>query len=74
MNIAHLSQCEERSSYIFVFFFYLLEEYLILPSGNLQIISVSKKHQGMYKCGAYNPVTREVRTEARGTKLVVKSK
>ncbi|XP_062861345.1 cell adhesion molecule-related/down-regulated by oncogenes [Trichomycterus rosablanca] len=48
------------------------DEYLILPSGNLQIISVSKEDQGMYKCGAYNPVTKEVRIEARGTKLIVK--
>ncbi|XP_017578056.1 cell adhesion molecule-related/down-regulated by oncogenes [Pygocentrus nattereri] len=46
--------------------------YLILPSGNLQIVSVSPEHQGMYKCGAYNPVTRETRVEAHGTKLIVK--
>ncbi|KAI4871908.1 hypothetical protein NFI96_023608, partial [Prochilodus magdalenae] len=48
------------------------DEYLILPSGNLQIISVSSEHQGMYKCGAYNPVTRESKVEAHGTKLIVK--
>ncbi|XP_064158973.1 cell adhesion molecule-related/down-regulated by oncogenes [Anguilla rostrata] len=47
-------------------------EYLILPSGNLQIVSVSPQHQGMYKCGAYNPVTRETRVEAHGTRLTVK--
>ncbi|XP_036393229.1 cell adhesion molecule-related/down-regulated by oncogenes isoform X1 [Megalops cyprinoides] len=47
-------------------------EYLILPSGNLQIASVSPKHQGMYKCGAYNPITRETRVEAHGTKLTIK--
>ncbi|KAJ8368663.1 hypothetical protein SKAU_G00086910 [Synaphobranchus kaupii] len=47
-------------------------EYLILPSGNLQIVSVSPQHQGMYKCGAYNPVTRETRVEAHGTKLTIK--
>uniref|UniRef100_A0AAY4E304 Cell adhesion associated, oncogene regulated n=1 Tax=Denticeps clupeoides TaxID=299321 RepID=A0AAY4E304_9TELE len=46
--------------------------YLLLPSGNLQIISVSSTHQGMYKCGAYNSVTRENRVEPFGTKLVVK--
>ncbi|XP_072550746.1 cell adhesion molecule-related/down-regulated by oncogenes [Salminus brasiliensis] len=48
------------------------DEYLILPSGNLQIVSVSPEHQGMYKCGAYNPITREARVEAHGTKLIVK--
>uniref|UniRef100_A0AAY4E477 Cell adhesion associated, oncogene regulated n=1 Tax=Denticeps clupeoides TaxID=299321 RepID=A0AAY4E477_9TELE len=48
------------------------DEYLLLPSGNLQIISVSSTHQGMYKCGAYNSVTRENRVEPFGTKLVVK--
>ncbi|XP_060779498.1 cell adhesion molecule-related/down-regulated by oncogenes isoform X2 [Neoarius graeffei] len=49
------------------------DEYLILPSGNLQIVSVSPEHQGMYKCGAYNPVTREVKVESYGTKLLVKN-
>ncbi|XP_056092754.1 cell adhesion molecule-related/down-regulated by oncogenes isoform X2 [Rhinichthys klamathensis goyatoka] len=48
------------------------DEYLILPSGNLQIVSVSSEHQGMYKCGAYNPLTRETQVEAHGTKLIVK--
>uniref|UniRef100_A0A8C9T4C6 Cell adhesion associated, oncogene regulated n=1 Tax=Scleropages formosus TaxID=113540 RepID=A0A8C9T4C6_SCLFO len=47
-------------------------EYLILPSGNLQIMSVSPQHQGTYKCAAYNPVTQEVKVEAHGTKLTVK--
>ncbi|XP_056139433.1 cell adhesion molecule-related/down-regulated by oncogenes [Lampris incognitus] len=48
------------------------DDYLVLPSGNLQIISVSNRHQGMYKCGAYNPVTGETRVQAHGTKLSVK--
>ncbi|KAI7802416.1 cell adhesion molecule-related/down-regulated by oncogenes [Triplophysa rosa] len=48
------------------------DEYLILPSGNLQINSVSVEHQGMYKCGASNPLSRETQAEAHGTKLVVK--
>ncbi|KAM4628100.1 cell adhesion molecule-related/down-regulated by oncogenes isoform 2-T2 [Polymixia lowei] len=48
------------------------DEYLVLPSGNLQIISFSARHQGMYKCGAYNPVTGETRGQAHGTKLSVK--
>lgn len=56
----------------FVSFVFLSDEYLILPSGNLQILSVSSEHQGMYKCGAYNPLTRETRVEAHGTKLLVK--
>ncbi|XP_016114635.1 cell adhesion molecule-related/down-regulated by oncogenes-like [Sinocyclocheilus grahami] len=48
------------------------DEYLILPSGNLQIVSVFSEHQGMYKCGAYNPLTRETQVEAHGTKLMVR--
>ncbi|XP_035287864.1 cell adhesion molecule-related/down-regulated by oncogenes-like isoform X2 [Anguilla anguilla] len=48
------------------------DEYLILPSGNLQIVSVSPRHQGTYKCGAYNPVTREAKVEGHGTRLIVK--
>uniref|UniRef100_A0A4W5K2X4 Cell adhesion associated, oncogene regulated n=1 Tax=Hucho hucho TaxID=62062 RepID=A0A4W5K2X4_9TELE len=50
------------------------DDYIVLPSGNLQILSVSPKHGGMYKCGAYNPVTMETRVEAQGTKLTVKRK
>lgn len=49
-------------------------DYLVLPSGNLQIISASSKHQGMYKCGAYNPVTRKTVMQTHGTKLSVKNK
>uniref|UniRef100_A0A3B3SVR0 Ig-like domain-containing protein n=1 Tax=Paramormyrops kingsleyae TaxID=1676925 RepID=A0A3B3SVR0_9TELE len=48
------------------------DEYLILPSGNLQIASASPHHQGVYKCGAYNPVTQETRLETHGTKLAVR--
>lgn len=48
------------------------DDYLVLPSGNLQIISASTKHQGMYKCGAYNPVTRKTVMQSNGTKLSVK--
>ncbi|XP_034024385.1 cell adhesion molecule-related/down-regulated by oncogenes [Thalassophryne amazonica] len=47
-------------------------DYLILPSGSLQITSVSDRHQGMYKCGAYNPVTGETRVQRHGTKVSVK--
>ncbi|GAA6235696.1 cell adhesion molecule-related/down-regulated by oncogenes-like [Lates japonicus] len=48
------------------------DDYLVLPSGNLQIISVSVQHQGMYKCGAFNPVTGETVMQPHGTKLSVK--
>ncbi|KAM6973767.1 cell adhesion molecule-related/down-regulated by oncogenes [Aplochiton taeniatus] len=48
------------------------DDYVVLPSGNLQIVSVSPQHQGMYKCGAYNPVTEETRVQVHGTKLIVK--
>ncbi|XP_024910728.1 cell adhesion molecule-related/down-regulated by oncogenes isoform X2 [Cynoglossus semilaevis] len=47
-------------------------DYLVLPSGNLQIISVSAQHQGMYKCGAFNPVTSETVVQPHGTKVSVK--
>ncbi|XP_029699616.1 cell adhesion molecule-related/down-regulated by oncogenes [Takifugu rubripes] len=49
------------------------DEYLVLPSGNLQIVSVSAQHQGMYKCGAFNPVTGETVFQSHGTKLLVKN-
>uniref|UniRef100_A0A8C4DE93 Cell adhesion molecule-related/down-regulated by oncogenes n=1 Tax=Dicentrarchus labrax TaxID=13489 RepID=A0A8C4DE93_DICLA len=48
------------------------DDYLVLPSGNLQIISVSAQHQGMYKCGAFNPITGETVMQPHGTKLSVK--
>ncbi|XP_061638391.1 cell adhesion molecule-related/down-regulated by oncogenes isoform X1 [Phyllopteryx taeniolatus] len=46
--------------------------YLVLPSGNLQFLSVSARHQGVYKCGSYNPVTGETVTQTHGTKLLVR--
>lgn len=55
-------------------FFVFSDDYLILPSGNLQIISVSAQHQGTYKCGAFNPVTGATVMQAHGTKLSVKRK
>ncbi|KAM4743350.1 cell adhesion molecule-related/down-regulated by oncogenes [Anableps anableps] len=48
------------------------DNYLILPSGNLQIISVSAQQQGMYKCGAVNPVTGAAVVQSHGVKLSVK--
>ncbi|NWV88582.1 CDON protein, partial [Machaerirhynchus nigripectus] len=45
--------------------------YLILPSGNLQILNVSSEDKGSYKCAAYNPVTQDLRVELTGRKLTV---
>ncbi|NXG23452.1 CDON protein, partial [Grallaria varia] len=47
------------------------DNYLILPSGNLQILNVSLEDKGSYKCAAYNPVTRDLRVELTGHKLTV---
>ncbi|NXE29099.1 CDON protein, partial [Ardeotis kori] len=47
------------------------DNYLILPSGNLQILNVSLEDKGSYKCAAYNPVTHDLRTELAGRKLIV---
>ncbi|NXU72771.1 CDON protein, partial [Oreotrochilus melanogaster] len=47
------------------------DNYLILPSGNLQILNVSLEDKGSYKCAAYNPVTHDFRVEPIGQKLIV---
>ncbi|XP_065594376.1 cell adhesion molecule-related/down-regulated by oncogenes [Cyrtonyx montezumae] len=47
------------------------DNYLILPSGNLQILNVSMEDRGSYRCAAYNPVTHDLRIEPTGRKLVV---
>ncbi|XP_030320724.1 cell adhesion molecule-related/down-regulated by oncogenes isoform X2 [Calypte anna] len=47
------------------------DNYLILPSGNLQILNVSLEDKGSYKCAAYNPVTHDFRVEPTGQKLIV---
>nr|XP_014971558.2 cell adhesion molecule-related/down-regulated by oncogenes isoform X1 [Macaca mulatta]XP_014971560.2 cell adhesion molecule-related/down-regulated by oncogenes isoform X1 [Macaca mulatta]XP_014971561.2 cell adhesion molecule-related/down-regulated by oncogenes isoform X1 [Macaca mulatta]XP_028689976.1 cell adhesion molecule-related/down-regulated by oncogenes isoform X1 [Macaca mulatta] len=47
------------------------ENYLILPSGNLQILNVSLEDKGSYKCAAYNPVTHQLKVEPIGRKLLV---
>ncbi|TNN66646.1 Cell adhesion molecule-related/down-regulated by oncogenes [Liparis tanakae] len=47
-------------------------ERIDVSTGNLQILSVSEQHQGMYKCGAFNPVTGETVMQSHGTKLSVK--
>nr|XP_006979851.2 cell adhesion molecule-related/down-regulated by oncogenes isoform X1 [Peromyscus maniculatus bairdii] len=50
---------------------YSTGNYIILPSGNLQILNVSSKDKGSYKCAAYNPVTSELKVEPTGRKLLV---
>ncbi|XP_054251555.1 cell adhesion molecule-related/down-regulated by oncogenes [Indicator indicator] len=47
--------------------------YLILPSGNLQILNVSLEDKGSYRCAAYNPLTGELRIEPGGHRLGVSS-
>ncbi|XP_062053289.1 cell adhesion molecule-related/down-regulated by oncogenes isoform X1 [Lepus europaeus] len=47
------------------------ENYFILPSGNLQILNVSREDKGSYKCAVYNPVTQELKVEPAGQKLLV---
>ncbi|KAM9811317.1 cell adhesion molecule-related/down-regulated by oncogenes [Syngnathus typhle] len=48
------------------------DDYLVLPSGNLQIPSASLHHRGVYKCGSYNPVTGETVMQTHGTKISVR--
>ncbi|KAL7981501.1 hypothetical protein Chor_002397 [Crotalus horridus] len=48
-----------------------LQNYLILPSGNLQILNVSSEDKGIYKCAAYNPVTDDLKFEPTGHKLII---
>ncbi|MEE6484497.1 hypothetical protein FKM82_013888 [Ascaphus truei] len=47
------------------------DKYLILPSGNMQILNVSSEDQGIYRCAAYNPVTHELKVNPTGHKLSV---
>ncbi|CAL8294321.1 unnamed protein product [Lota lota] len=46
--------------------------YLIMPSGNLQIANATEDDAGPYKCAAYNPVTQEVKTSASADRLRVR--
>ncbi|XP_062894489.1 cell adhesion molecule-related/down-regulated by oncogenes isoform X2 [Mobula hypostoma] len=48
------------------------DNYLILPSGNLQVLNVTQQDKGTYKCAAYNPVTHERKMEPVGHKLLVR--
>ncbi|XP_062450479.1 cell adhesion molecule-related/down-regulated by oncogenes [Rhea pennata] len=47
------------------------DNYLILPSGNLQILNTSLADKGSYKCAVYNPITHDLKIEPTGHKLVV---
>uniref|UniRef100_UPI00398F189C cell adhesion molecule-related/down-regulated by oncogenes isoform X3 n=1 Tax=Pristiophorus japonicus TaxID=55135 RepID=UPI00398F189C len=48
------------------------DNYLILPSGNLQVLNVTQQDKGTYKCAAYNPVTHEMKMEPTGHKLLIR--
>ncbi|CAH2320342.1 cell adhesion molecule-related down-regulated by oncogenes [Pelobates cultripes] len=47
------------------------DKFLILPSGNLQILNVSSEDRGSYKCAAYNPVTEEQKVNPTTYKLTI---
>ncbi|RVE65165.1 hypothetical protein OJAV_G00132810 [Oryzias javanicus] len=47
------------------------DHYLLLPSGSLQIVSVTAEDRGVYRCGAVNPVTKET-VQSHGIKLSIK--
>ncbi|KAG7487288.1 hypothetical protein MATL_G00021580 [Megalops atlanticus] len=46
--------------------------YLIMPSGNLQIVNATQEDEGTYKCAAYNPVTQEIKTSASTDRLRIR--
>ncbi|MGH0177105.1 UNVERIFIED_CONTAM: hypothetical protein FKN15_011096 [Acipenser sinensis] len=46
--------------------------YLIMPSGNLQIVNATQEDEGTYKCAAYNPVTQEVKTSTSSDRLRIR--
>ncbi|MED6268612.1 hypothetical protein CHARACLAT_024207, partial [Characodon lateralis] len=46
--------------------------YLIMPSGNLQIANATQEDEGSYKCAAYNPVTQEVKTSRSTDRLRIR--
>ncbi|KAL4624724.1 brother of CDO [Arapaima gigas] len=46
--------------------------YLIMPSGNLQIVNATQEDEGTYKCAAYNPVTQEVKTSTSTDRLRIR--
>ncbi|XP_028972156.2 brother of CDO [Esox lucius] len=46
--------------------------YLIMPSGNLQIANATLEDEGPYVCAAYNPVTQEVKTSTSTDRLRIR--
>nr|XP_020455728.1 brother of CDO [Monopterus albus] len=46
--------------------------YLIMPSGNLQIANATQDDEGPYKCAAYNPITQEVKTSISADRLRIR--
>ncbi|XP_062235455.1 brother of CDO [Platichthys flesus] len=46
--------------------------YLIMPSGNLQIANATQDDEGPYKCAAYNPITQEVKTSTSADRLRIR--
>ncbi|KAM9436892.1 brother of CDO isoform 2-T2 [Clarias gariepinus] len=46
--------------------------YLIMPSGNLQIANATQDDEGPYKCAAYNPVTQEIKTSTSTDRLRIR--
>ncbi|KAK5897876.1 hypothetical protein CgunFtcFv8_015340 [Champsocephalus gunnari] len=46
--------------------------YLIMPSGNLQIANATRDDEGSYKCAAYNPVTQEIKTSSSTDRLRIR--
>ncbi|XP_068126997.1 brother of CDO isoform X2 [Hyperolius riggenbachi] len=48
------------------------DNYLIMPSGNLQIVNATQEDEGTYQCAAYNPVTQEVKTSVASDRLRIR--
>ncbi|TSK98449.1 Brother of CDO [Bagarius yarrelli] len=46
--------------------------YLIMPSGNLQIANATQEDEGPYKCAAYNPITQEIKTSTSTDRLRIR--
>uniref|UniRef100_A0A8C5MT37 Cell adhesion associated, onco regulated n=1 Tax=Leptobrachium leishanense TaxID=445787 RepID=A0A8C5MT37_9ANUR len=47
------------------------DKFLVLPSGNLQILNVSEEDRGSYKCAAYNSVTEELKVNPATYRLII---
>lgn len=43
-----------------------------MPSGNLQIANATQEDEGPYKCAAYNPITKEVKTSTSADRLRIR--